>query len=158
MQHLYQDQKGFSLLEVMAASIILAVAILGLTAAFSQGRQVIETSKLATLATKLAQQQMDTIRNDLANGASLATVRTTYNNLSTSYPTAFPNFTFSGQVVAEYVTFNTSGALIPSGSPTEMLNVTVTVQWPESVYTKTLSGGQVVVVNRQVKLNSVLAK
>jgi hypothetical protein len=44
----------------------------------------------------------------------------------------------------------------PSGSPTNMLDIIITVVWPERVYDRTTT--QVTTVNREVKLNSLLTE
>jgi Tfp pilus assembly protein PilV len=156
LQELYQDQRGFSILEVLAASIVLMVAILSLAGAFGQGRQVIETSNRLTLATELAQQKMDQLRLDQANGTALSTIQTTYNNSTFSSSASTSGITFSGTVVAGYATLDASGVVTPSGSPTNMLDIIITVVWPERVYDRTTT--QVTTVNREVKLNSLLTE
>jgi|GEM_PF-2404672 len=167
---LYQDQKGFSLIEVLAAVIILAVAILGVTAAFIEGRRQIEMAKRITVATKLAQEKMDDLRRQLATGTTVAGLYATYSGgASFVDKTSFRNLTLGGRIVAKYALFKSVSPLgaitspLPAGTTSTMLKVDVTVRWTERVFKTitTTDGGTVsqpVDLPRDVTLTSVLSE
>ncbi len=58
-----QNQKGFSLVELMIALTILAFFAVGIVAAFSGAFQAMADSKYRTVATNLAQKEIEKVRN-----------------------------------------------------------------------------------------------
>jgi prepilin-type N-terminal cleavage/methylation domain-containing protein len=58
-----QNQKGFSLVELMIALTILAIFAVGIVSAFSGAFQAMADSKHRTVATNLAQKEIEEIRN-----------------------------------------------------------------------------------------------
>lgn len=58
-----RQQSGVTLVEVMVAMVLLAVALLGLAAAFAPGRMAIQSGDQATAAVFLARQVVEDMRN-----------------------------------------------------------------------------------------------
>ena len=54
---------GLSLVELMVALVLLAIALMGLAAAFAPGRMAIQAGDQATTATFLARQVLEDMRN-----------------------------------------------------------------------------------------------
>lgn len=118
---------GFSLVEVMFAMTVIAVALMGsvaLTATFSQVRRVTEESQIAATG---ARQMLDTVR-----GATFSSVYSTYNNYNFQ-------INLNGDAVNDLkaqaadsdnnvgkVTITQVG---PAGYTSSLLKVDVTVAW-----------------------------
>jgi prepilin-type N-terminal cleavage/methylation domain-containing protein len=60
---LSQNQKGFSLVELMVAVAILAIAVVGIFYAFTNAFHAMADSKYRTIATNLAQQKLEEVKN-----------------------------------------------------------------------------------------------
>lgn len=58
-----RSQSGLTLVEVMVAMVLLAVALLGLAAAFAPGRMAIQSGDQSTTAVFLARQVLEDMRN-----------------------------------------------------------------------------------------------
>jgi len=63
------NQSGFTLIEVMIASIILLTGLLAIGAAFSQGMQVLAQLPLQMIAKEKMAEALDQITANLENGA-----------------------------------------------------------------------------------------
>lgn len=87
-----RQQAGVSLVELMVALLLLAVALMGLAAAFAPGRMAIQGGDQATTATFLARQVLENMRNraydldadELVNGTTFP-LTTAYGGI-TNYP------------------------------------------------------------------------
>jgi type IV pilus assembly protein PilV len=73
---------GFSLLEVLLAISILAVAILAIASMFPTGYTTVHRSGVDTVAVTLAQQRLEWLRNQAYLSAALAAGTTTEPSLS----------------------------------------------------------------------------
>ncbi len=85
---------GLSLVELMVALLLLAIALMGLAAAFAPGRMAIQAGDQATTATFLARQVLEDMRNraydqdsdELVNGATFPAT-TAYGGIA-----GYPNY------------------------------------------------------------------
>ena len=104
------SQNGFSLLELMVAAAILAMAIFGIFLAFSTGFQGMADARDITVATNYAREEMENLKNISFGSLS-----------NTDSPESFtiPNQTkFSGTKNIE-----------DSNGNTDLKKVTTTVSW-----------------------------
>ena len=93
-------QSGISLVELMVALLLLAVALMGLAAAFAPGRMAIQSGDQATTATFLARQMIEDMRDkaydqdgdELVSGADYPAT-TGYGGI-TNYPNYRRTITF----------------------------------------------------------------
>ena len=69
--------RGFSVVEVLVAASILIVALLGITTALPTGYNNVDRSGKDTVATNLAQQRVELLRNSAYAAAALAAGTTT---------------------------------------------------------------------------------
>ncbi len=116
-----EKEKGISIIEVMIAITILALALLPMMATFETGISSTVVASEITTATQLANDRIEEIRNH-----SFLDVYNTYKDgVVEDYGTIadFPNF--RRVTVAEYVDEN----LDPVAGPTDLLRVTVTLSW-----------------------------
>ena len=63
MNRLKRNSKGFSLVELMVAVTILALFAVGIISAFSGAFQAMADSKYRTIATNLAQKELEKVKN-----------------------------------------------------------------------------------------------
>lgn len=140
-------QDGFTILELLVASVIMIVALLGIAAVLPTADMTIHQSGQTTKAISLAQEMIEAIRNDPTNDPELYDgVNTT--NSATFPPDVAPTFLGTtilnkwrddigmvlatgsgitnghGTIAVVTVTTNTAGATI-------LRKVTVTVNWTE---------------------------
>jgi len=140
-------QTGFTILELLVASVIMIVALLGIAAVLPTADMTIHQSGQMTKAISLAQEMIEAVRNDSANDPEL------YDGVNTTNSSTFPpdvGTTFFGTTTlnkwkndinlvlapgagitngvgtidVSIVTSNTAGATI-------LRKVTVTVSWTE---------------------------
>ncbi len=77
-----KKEPGFSLLEVLIAISIMAVAILAIASMFPTGYTNVHRSGVDTVAVTLAQQRLEWLRNQAYLSAALAAGTTTESSLS----------------------------------------------------------------------------
>ena len=75
MKIIFLEKKGFTLIEVLSATLILTVALLGVASSFSRGSVFISEIRERYVATQAAQEEIELIRdmsfnNILALGSS----------------------------------------------------------------------------------------
>ena len=104
------SEKGFTLVEVMLAVAIAAVALCGILATYAACFTLIRTSKNASIATSAAQGLLDEIRN-----TSFPLIKSTYNGT---------NFTVNNMPLNR-------GIVYVDDSNPELLKVTISVCWKQ---------------------------
>lgn len=123
----FKEEKGISIIEIMIAITILALALLPMMAMFETGISSTTVAGEITIATQLANDRIEEIRNlsfdDVYSGYNPSTPAAA--DAVEGYGT-IPDFPrFRRVTVAEYVDEN----LDPVAGPTDLLRVTVTVYW-----------------------------
>lgn len=108
-----RDQRGFTLIEVLVALVILTVAIMGIASATGQFMHVVATSDRQTAAIQLAEDRIELIQMDPNYGG----LDTTYSATESSFPT-LPGFTRATTIVRI------------TGSGQDHKKITVTVNGP----------------------------
>ena len=103
-------ERGFTLVEVMLAVAIAAVALCGILATYAACFTLIRTSKNASIATSAAQGLLDEIRN-----TSFPLIKSTYNGT---------NFTVNNMPLNR-------GIVYVDDSNPELLKVTISVCWKQ---------------------------
>jgi prepilin-type N-terminal cleavage/methylation domain-containing protein len=63
-RRLGNDEAGFTLIEVLIAMTVMSIAIAGIVAAFSSGILAVNRARVASTAGALADQQMETLRQE----------------------------------------------------------------------------------------------
>jgi prepilin-type N-terminal cleavage/methylation domain-containing protein len=124
------SRKGFTLVEVMAAAIVMALAISSSLIVLQHGMRAIDTARYTTLAGQILQSQMEKIR--LLNWTQLT--HPTYG------PVAFPTFTpdLAAASTTQLNRFTAGGvagqcaqSIVAAPSPfnTKMMEITLTATW-----------------------------
>ena len=103
-------EKGFTLMEVMLAVTITAVALCGILATYAACFTLIRTSKNASIATSGAQGLLDEIRN-----TSFPLIKSTYNGK---------------QFIVNNMPSNMGVVYVDNSIP-ELLKVTISVCWEQ---------------------------
>jgi prepilin-type N-terminal cleavage/methylation domain-containing protein len=131
----FREESGYSLVEVMVAIMILAIAIIPMVSMFDMGLQTATTASNYDKARALAKKQME-------NAQSLP-----YGTVKTNFPSAapctfdgsglcessnlqdpeFPNFRYT--IRKQFVQLNASGTLVNTGEDKGMMRITVVVGW-----------------------------
>lgn len=127
----FKNQKGFSLLEVLVATVILAIGLLAAASMQTTAMTATTTSKNTTLAVQLAEEMVDRIR------VNAGTTPDIYNNLSTGNCTSITNATALGDCNQWRDRLTSSGLPSPTGTVLVTLNspvsnaatITVEVSW-----------------------------
>ena len=109
--------KGFTLIEVMLATVILVVGLVGLLGTFIMCFNANETAKNVTVAGNAAQRQIETIRNYSFTNIS---------NTGTDTPPGFKNTTFT---VAGMPAGDSAGYVNIDDSNPDLIKVFVSVSW-----------------------------
>ncbi|MBK8005688.1 MAG: prepilin-type N-terminal cleavage/methylation domain-containing protein [Gemmatimonadetes bacterium] len=128
------NRKGFTLVETLVALIILTVVALSLGRFVGNFLHVVGTSTMRTVATAVAQEQIETIRSQ-TSATAYPTMVSTYNNQTV---TGFPGFaamtrltrvtrTTSNSPRADYTTITVTVSEPRMGTP---VNLTVVVAAP----------------------------
>jgi type IV pilus modification protein PilV len=76
------NRRGFTLIEIMIALVILAVAILGMATAIARFIHVVSLANSRAAATQLAQQRIEQVLMD----PNYAAIDTAYGKTETSFP------------------------------------------------------------------------
>ena len=105
---LFRNQKGFSLVELMVAVAILALAALAIFIAFSNAFQAMADSKYRTVATNIAQQKLEAVKNSIG--------------------IAYPYYNIDTQVV-DGITYTT--IVVTNTLDVNLEEVYVTVSWDD---------------------------
>ena len=121
------NRKGFSLIELMVAVVILAMAIFGIFHAYSVGFMGMADARDRTVATNLAQKKIEDIKN------------TPFSNIADSSTTTEE---ISGKILTiDLISINST---VGENNDSNLKEVTVTVSWfdrngnQKNVVTKTL--------------------
>ena len=162
-----QDEKGFTLLEVMIASVYLAIGLLTIAAMEDIALSRNVDAKRMTIATNLATEMIERIRyNSPANSTSFAGVGYPYHNIQAcnyacpggntpGNATAVVNATANGdynQWLGHLTAIDSAGQfLLPNAMGTvtstavatpsvlQQVQITVTVRWSTGIRTPTLT-------------------
>lgn len=126
-----RNDKGFSLLEVLVAVVILAVGLLAAASMQTMALTATTTSRNTTLAVQLAEEMVDRIR------VNAGTTPNVYNNLATGSCTSISNTTALGDCNQWRDRLQSSGLPNPTGTVLVTLNspianaaeITVEVSW-----------------------------
>lgn len=127
----FKNQKGFSLLEVLVAVVILAVGLLAAASMQTTALTATTTSRNTTLAVQLAEEMVDRIR------VNAGTTPDIYNNLATGSCTSITNATALGDCNQWRDRLTSSGLPNPSGTVLVTLDspipsaakITVEISW-----------------------------
>src|SRR5688572_22853592 len=137
----HKGQRGVTLTELMIAGVIMSVGVLGLIGSFGVVRQVIQYTKSRTLATNLAQEKMQILKQQSYYKVLVSTAiqsRTDFNP-TIPYESSYfpPENILEGGVRFERLTYiqaakEDSGSVVPlpAGTPdTGMKLLTVSIIW-----------------------------
>ncbi|MFQ5847580.1 MAG: prepilin-type N-terminal cleavage/methylation domain-containing protein [Candidatus Methylomirabilales bacterium] len=103
-----RNARGFSLVEVLVASAILAVVLLAIASLFSTAYSNVGYGGRRTKAVALARQKMEELRDG-----------------------SFPPSTTGSPETLESI-YTRSWAVTVTGAPSQVATVTVTVSWPDA--------------------------
>ena len=128
------NRKGFTLIEVMIALIILTVISLSLGRFMASFLHAVGTSTVRTIATAVAQEQVETISANTGTTTYPTLVATYNNNIVTGF-TGYPNMTRTTRVTRttgstprrDYTTITATVTEPTMGQP---VNLTVVVAAP----------------------------
>jgi len=128
------DTRGFTLLEVLVALVVLSVGLLGLASLQTNTLKFNQGAYLRTQATNLAYDMADRMRANRAAGISGAYDDVAY---ATTLPDCNPNATLTGTVAERDIAGWRIGLVcsLPLGNgsiDTDGRSVTVSVRWDES--------------------------
>jgi len=104
------SKKGFSLIELMVAVVILAIAVLGIFLAFSSAWTGMAEGRDRTVATNYARGEMEAIKNK------------SFETLNTEEPTNYIEGKFS-------ISTNITNEIIEGEARTDLKRVVTTVSW-----------------------------
>lgn len=115
---------GFTIVEVMMASVILVVGFMGMISALTVGSEMLATARRSTIANQILQHEFEKLRL-----ASWATISAPLPNISaTDYTTLTPDDTqFDSAIAASGATFNLTRTV--SSPTTNLYEVSLTVTW-----------------------------
>lgn len=113
-------ERGFTLIEVMIAIVILSVVCLGLGRFVGNFNHAMGTSTARTMAVSVAQEQIETIRTDGNTAVLYPSLRTKFDGVTTTNTPGYPAMTCSTRVV------RTTG----TNPPSDFTTTTVTVSEP----------------------------
>ncbi|MGH7294607.1 MAG: type IV pilus modification PilV family protein, partial [Polyangiaceae bacterium] len=75
-----ESERGFTILEVLIAAVVIAVGLLGLMSTISNSLQLSQTSRETQIATTAAQNKVEEIRDLAQSTTTFAIVMTTFAN------------------------------------------------------------------------------
>jgi prepilin-type N-terminal cleavage/methylation domain-containing protein len=146
---LLKEEHGYSLIEVMVSMIILAVAILPMMSMFGMGLHGVTASSNYDKARTLANLKLEQAKNvpfaEVEDNFPEAGITTPYDGSDWFDPGAdFTGFQYT--VVKDYMqewdptNQDASRDFVTSDTPTDLIRVTVTVQWSDGEKTYTTHG------------------
>lgn len=129
------SNKGFTLLEVLIAIVILAIGLLGLATLQAVGLQTNQSALHRTQATNLAYDMVDRIRSNRANIADYALVMDATAPLDCTTNLALSQATQAARDLAAWQ--NSVGCSLPQPNASidvdaDNNQVTITVQWDDT--------------------------
>lgn len=150
--------------ELMVALMVVSVGVAGLMASFTKIQRAIQGGKSKTMASNLAQEQMQIVKQQSYFWV-IPTMNPAFLPDGTAYDTgAFPPETivaggiaFQRYTYVQVVTENNGviSVLPPTTPDTGMRQITVTVEWPEGGKTKSLAIRSVMANPNTIESNSV---
>ena len=120
-------RSGFTIVEVMMASVILVVGFIGMISAITVGSEMLATSRRANLANQIMQHEFEKLRlkNWSEISAPLAAIT------ATNYTALTPDDTqFDAAITASGVSFNLARTV--TSLTTNLYEVSLTVTWTKS--------------------------
>lgn len=111
------NQRGITMIELMLAMLLLAIALVGLAASFPLAMVGVATGGFQTTATLLAQQCIDIAK-------SIASESNGYTTLPATLPASCPDGAVTG-----YAGFSRTVTITPAAPPAQMTTVTVAISF-----------------------------
>lgn len=125
MDKLKNNKKGFSLIEIMAAFSIVSLVFIGLMQAFPYGLSINKTAQNTTVASFLAQGEIESIRSLGYTNIPLGTVA----KHRMSADTTDYRYNFQAETVVTYVDSNLNN----SGTDQGLKKISVTLYFTNSI-------------------------
>lgn len=120
-------ERGFTIVEVMMASVILVVGFIGMISALTVGSEMLATAQRQNLAAQIINHEFEKLRL-----SSWSTFSAPLTNISTTDYTALtPNDSqFNAAIAASGVTFNLARTV--TNVTTDLYEITLTVTWTKN--------------------------
>lgn len=128
-----QSAGGFSMVELMVGTVILAVMFVSLYAGFSSGFAVIQLARENLRATQILQEKMETIRLytwDQINQAGFMPLTFTEPFYATPGSQTSSGLTYTGKVVI-------AAAPVTESYSNDLKHVTISIQWKSAKVLRT---------------------
>jgi prepilin-type N-terminal cleavage/methylation domain-containing protein len=135
---LVRDQSGYSLVEVMVAIMILAIAIIPMVSMFDAGLRAAMLGGNYDTARAFANEKLEEVKSLSFNDALARYPEDSTTNCNPGPPAGSP--VTSCTVLVDYVRLTATDVRSTNGNgdyPTTMVQVIVTVQWNSGSYTTT---------------------
>ncbi len=117
---------GFTIVEVMMASVILVVGFMGMIQAITMGSEMLATARRQTIANQILNHEMEKLR--LTSWSSISSLASF---TAADYTSLTPDdTTFDTAIAASGVTFYLARSV--SAVTTDLVEVTLTVTWTKS--------------------------
>lgn len=131
-----QDERGYSMVEVMVAILILAIAIIPMVGMFDAGLRAATTGGNYDQARALANGEIEqarslpyaAVRDSFPNGTGAPGASGVIVSSSQPAPAGYPS-SFSYTVRKAYALLDSSGNVQEDSSARTMMTITVTVTW-----------------------------
>lgn len=144
MSKLFRDQSGYSLVEVMVAIMLLAIAIIPMVGMFDAGLRAAVLGGNYDRARALAHEELEEIRAlpysnpDAAINSVVEIYPPGTRTCTDAVPATFTSPSGSCQVETAYARLNNSaGSIVDDATARTMMRVKVTVTWSAGSYTTT---------------------
>jgi Tfp pilus assembly protein PilV len=125
-----QRSAGFTIVEVMMASVILVVGFVGMIQGITIGSEMLATARRQTLAAQIINHETEKLRLTNWSTVSALTATSTTLTIDSQFDTAI---TACGLVKGTTITLTRTTANIqPDGANTDLKEVTFTVTWNKS--------------------------
>jgi Tfp pilus assembly protein PilV len=135
-----KGESGYSLVEVMASIVILTIAILPMVGMFDMGLQTATKGSNYDKSRALANLKLEeakslpfaSLQDNFPAAGSTPDATTGYYD-SGFIPASAPFTNFQYRIEKQYMQKPTEGSVEwePSGTPTDLIRITVTVQWAD---------------------------